>query len=162
MIALNGSFLSGGRKASLYCALLLFIFVSDWSLALSQTVSKKQLRSRTQLFTIDQRLFESFAPDGKPLGGFGESLLYKDEATNSELSNGRIAMDSSDGFFFRFNYPSLIPNPISLWNLPTSQSESTAIQGSFVSVNQILGLIYRRTHGHLHLFLTDNKVPALN
>ena len=50
MIALNGSLLFRGGKAPLYSALLVFIFVSDWSLARSQTVVEKQLRSRAQLF----------------------------------------------------------------------------------------------------------------
>ena len=50
MIALVGFLLRGG-KASLYCVLLVCVFVSEWSITHSQTVSEKQLRSRAQLFS---------------------------------------------------------------------------------------------------------------
>ena len=53
-------------------------------------------------------LFELYGSDGKLLRSFGERLDYKDETANSELSDGRIAPDSSGGFFFSFNYPPLI------------------------------------------------------
>ena len=214
MITLRDSFSFRGGKASLYCTLLICIFVSNWSSARSQTVSEKQLRSRAQLLSanvpvsfperlvvtasgkaflldtelstlftlnkdgslkrmcgsevlsypsdisIDARnniwvlsganskiiklapncelqaqivsqrmplriasntfgelivlngtgpnLFEIYGPDGKLLRGFGQRLDYKDETTNSELSDGRIASDGSGGFFFSFNYPPLI------------------------------------------------------
>lgn len=51
MITLSDSFLSGARKAALYCTLLICIFVINWSPSRSQTVSEKQLRSRAQLFS---------------------------------------------------------------------------------------------------------------
>ena len=53
-------------------------------------------------------LFELYASDGKFLRGFGKRLDYKDEDTNSELSDGHIAVDRAGGFFFSFNYPPLI------------------------------------------------------
>ena len=55
-----------------------------------------------------EHLFEMYGPEGKLLRGFGKRLEYKDETTNSELSDGRIAPDNSGGFFFSFNYPPLI------------------------------------------------------
>lgn len=53
-------------------------------------------------------LFELYGSAGKSLQRFGQRLDYKDEATNAELSDGRIAADRTGGFFFSFNYPPLI------------------------------------------------------
>jgi hypothetical protein len=38
-----------------------------------------------------EHLFELYGSDGKLLRGFGKRLDYKDETTNNELSDGRIA-----------------------------------------------------------------------
>ena len=57
---------------------------------------------------IGEHLFELYGPSGKLLRGFGQRLVYNDETTNQELSDGRIAPDGSGGFFFSFNYPPLI------------------------------------------------------
>lgn len=283
MIALIGNLLSRGGKASLYCALLLCIFVSDWFLARGQIVSEKQLRSRAQLlssevpvsfperlvvtssgkaflldtdlstlFTLNkdgslkrmcgseslaspsdisvdasgniwvlsganskivklapncqpqaqivsrqmplriatntfgelivlngagQHLFELYGPDGKLLRGFGERLDYKDETTNSELSDGRIAADSSGGFFFSFNYPPLIRHYGRSGSLirefkPESEiaieapNISVRKQGNSMVVRaryQILVLdLAADARGRLYLLMSGkNKVPAL-
>lgn len=283
MIALVGSFLSRGRKASSYCGLLVCILVCHWSVARSQIVAEKQLRSRGQLFspqvpmsfpervvvtasgkafvldtdlstlfTLDkdgtlkrmcgsdsvpspsdmsvdakgnvwvlsganskivklgpncrplaqilsrqmplriatntsgelivlngagQHLFELYGPDGKLLRGFGERLDYKDETTNSELSDGRIAADSSGGFFFSFNYPPLIRHYGRNGSLirefkPESDiaieppNISVRKQGTSMVVRsryQILVLdLAADARGHLYLLLSGkNKVPAL-
>ena len=283
MIALIGNLLSRGGKASLYCALLLCIFVSDWFLARGQIVSETQLRSRAQLlnsevpvsfperlvvtssgkaflldtdlstlFTLNkdgslkrmcgseslaspsdisvdasgniwvlsganskivklapncqpqaqivsrqmplriatntfgelivlngagQYLFELYGPDGKLLRGFGQRLDYKDETTNSELSDGRIAADSSGGFFFSFNYPPLIRHygrSGSLIREFKPESE-VAIEAPNISVRkqgnsmvvrsryQILVLdLAADARGRLYLLMSGkNKVPAL-
>ena len=283
MIALIGNLLSRGGKASLCCALLLCIFVSDWFLARGQIVSEKQLRSRAQLlnsevpvsfperlvvtssgkaflldtdlstlFTLNkdgslkrmcgseslaspsdisvdasgniwvlsganskivklapncqpqaqivsrqmpfriatntfgelivlngagQYLFELYGPDGKLLRGFGQRLDYKDETTNSELSDGRIAADSSGGFFFSFNYPPLIRHygrSGSLIREFKPESE-VAIEAPNISVRkqgnsmvvrsryQILVLdLAADARGRLYLLMSGkNKVPAL-
>lgn len=283
MIALNGSFLFRGSKTSLYCALLFFLSVSHWSLANSQTVSEKQLRSRAQLFTSEvpvsfperlvvtasgkaflldtdlstlftldkggnlkrmcgseslaspsdisvdahgnvwvlsgvnskivkltpncqpqgqivsrqmplriatntfgelivlngtgPHLFDLYGPDTKLLRGFGERLDYKDETTNSELSDGRIAADSSGGFFFSFNYPPLIRHYGRNGSLirefkPESDiaieppNISVRKQGNSMVVRsryQILVLdLAADARGHLYILLSGkNKVPAL-
>ena len=283
MIALNGSFLFRGSKASLYCALLFFLFVSDWSLADSQIVSEKQLRSRAQFFTSDvpvsfperlvvtpsgkaflldtdlstlftldksgklkrmcgseslpspsdisvdahgniwvlsgvnskiiklapncqpqgqivsrqmplriatntfgelivlngtgPHLFDLYGPDAKLLRGFGERLDYKNETTNSELSDGRLAADSSGGFFFSFNYPPLIRHYGRNGSLigefkPESDiaieppNISVRKQGNSMVVRsryQILVLdLAADARGHLYILLSGkNKVPAI-
>lgn len=271
------------RQASRYCALLLFIFVTDWSVARSQSVAEKQLRSRAQLFssgvplsfpervvvtssgkaflldtdlstlfTLDrgsslkrmcgseslrspsdisvdtrgnvwvlsgvdskivklspncqsqaqivsrqmplriatntlgelivlngagQHLFEMYGPDGKFLRGFGQRIDYKDATTNSELSDGRIAVDSSGGFFFSFNYPPLIRHYSRSGSLlrefkPESDiaieppNISVRKQGNSMVVRsryQILVLdLASDARGRLYLLLSGkNKVPAL-
>lgn len=283
MIALIGTFLSRGGNALLYCALLVCMFVSEWSVTHSQIVSEKQLRSRAQLlssqvpvsfpervvvtasgrtflldtdlstlFSLDkggnlkrmcgseslsspsdisvdnkgnvwvlsgvnskiakltpscqpqlqivsrqmplriatntfgelivlngagQHLFEVYGPDGKLLRGFGERLDYKDETTNSELSDGRIAVDSSGGFFFSFNYPPLIRYYSRSGSLIRQFKPETDIaieppnisvrkQGNSMVVRsryQILVLdLAADARGNLYLLLSGkNKVPAL-
>lgn len=270
-------------QTSRYCVLLFFILVSDWSLARSQIISEKQLRSRAQLFSsgvqvsfperlvvtasgkaflldtdlstlftldkgsglkqmcgsealrspsdisvdakgnvwvlsgvnskivkldpncqpqtqivsrqmplriatntfgelivlngVGQHLFEIYGPDGKWLRGFGERLDYKDATTNSELSDGRIAVDSSGGFFFSFNYPPLIRHYGRNGSLirefkPESDiaieppNISVRKQGNSMVVRsryQILVLdLAADARGCLYLLLSGkNKVPAL-
>jgi len=124
-----------------------------------------------------QHLFELYGPDGKFLKGFGQRLDYKDETTNSELSDGRIAADSSGGFFFSFNYPPLIRHYGRNGNLisefkPESdividppnvsvrtQGKSTVVRARY----QILVLdMAADARGRLYLLLSGkNKVPAL-
>lgn len=60
------------------------------------------------LNTTGQWLFDLFNADGKLLRSFGERIDYGDEVRTAELNNGSIAPDSSGGFFFSFNYPSLV------------------------------------------------------
>lgn len=282
MIALNGTLLARGDKASLNATVIVCILVSCWSLAPGQAV-EKQLRSRAQLFsaevpvsfperfvvttsgkaylldtdlstlfTLDkdgrlkrlcgseslsspsdisvdgkgniwvlsgahskivklapncqpqaqidsrqmplrvatntfgelivlngagQHLFELYGPDGRLLRGFGQRLDYKDETTNSELSDGRIAPDSSGGFFFSFNYPPLIRHYGRNGNLisefkPESDipieppNVSVRKQGNSMIVRsryQILVLdLAADARGRLYLLLSGkNKVPAL-
>lgn len=109
--------------------------------------------------------------------GFGERLDYKDEATNSELSDGRIAPDNSGGFFFSFNYPPLIRHYGRNGRLirefkPESDiaieppNISVRKQGNSMVVRsryQILVLdLAADARGHLYLLLSGkNKVPAL-
>jgi sugar lactone lactonase YvrE len=124
-----------------------------------------------------QYLFELYGPDGKLLREFGQRLDYKDETTNSELSDGRIAPDSSGGFFFSFNYPPLIRHYGRKGSLisefkPESditidppnvsvrkQGNSTVVRSRY----QILVLdMAADARGRLYLLLSGkNKVPAL-
>lgn len=124
-----------------------------------------------------EHLFEMYGPDGKLLRGFGKRLDYKDETTNSELSDGRIAPDTSGGFFFSFNYPPLIRRyarngnlisefkpeseiPIDLPNVSVrQQGNSTVVRARY----QILVLdMAADARGRLFLLLSGkNKVPAL-
>jgi hypothetical protein len=60
------------------------------------------------LNTTGRWLFDLFSADGKLLRSFGERIDYGDEVTTAELNNGSIAPDSTGGFFFSFNYPSLV------------------------------------------------------
>jgi hypothetical protein len=123
-------------------------------------------------------LFELYGPDGKLLRAFGQRLDYKDETTNSELSDGRIAPDSSGGFFFSFNYPPLIRHYARNGSLigefkPESDvridppNVSVRKQGNATVVRaryQILVLdMAADARGHLYLLLSGkNKVPALS
>ena len=124
-----------------------------------------------------QYLFELYGPDGKLLRGFGQRLDYKDETTNSELSDGRIAADSSGGFFFSFNYPPLIRHYGRSGSLirefkPESEiaieapNISVRKQGNSMVVRsryQILVLdLAADARGRLYLLMSGkNKVPAL-
>ena len=124
-----------------------------------------------------QHLFELYGPDGKLLRSFGQRLDYKDETANSELSDGRIAPDTSGGFFFSFNYPPLIRHYGRGGNLisefkPESDitieppNVSSRTQGNSTVVRaryQILVLdMAADTRGRLYLLLSGkNKVPAL-
>ena len=60
------------------------------------------------LNTTGRSLFDLFSADGKLLRSFGEFTDYGEEITTQELNNGKIAPDSSGGFFFSFNYPPLV------------------------------------------------------
>lgn len=126
---------------------------------------------------VGEHLFELYGPDGKLLRGFGQRLDYKDETTNSELSDGRIAPDNSGGFFFSFNYPPLIRHyarngtlisefkpeseiPIDPPNISVrKQGNSTVVRARY----QILVLdMVADARGRLFLLLSGkNKVPAL-
>jgi hypothetical protein len=126
---------------------------------------------------VGEHLFELYGPDGKLLRGFGKRLDYKDETTNSELSDGRIAPDNSSGFFFSFNYPPLIRHyahngtlisefkpeseiPIDPPNISVrKQGNSTVVRARY----QILVLdMAADARGRLFLLLSGkNKVPAL-
>ncbi|HKR83626.1 MAG TPA: hypothetical protein VJS37_05590 [Terriglobales bacterium] len=126
---------------------------------------------------VGEHLFELYGPDGKLLRGFGKRLEYKDETTNSELSDGRIAPDNSGGFFFSFNYPPLIRHyarngtlisefkpeseiPIDVPNISVrQQGSSTVVRARY----QILVLdMAADARGRLFLLLSGkNKVPAL-
>lgn len=123
-------------------------------------------------------LFELYGPDGKLLRQFGQRIDYKDETTTSELSDGRIAPDSSGGFFFSFNYPPLIRhygrrgNLISEFN-PKSDvtiappNISVRKVGNTLAVKstyQILVLdMTVDSQGRLYLLMSgQNKVPALS
>ena len=122
-------------------------------------------------------LFSLFSTDGRLLRSFGERNDYKDEITNNELSDGRIAVDNSGGFFFSFNYPPLIrhynrngallsefrpesdvaigPPKITVRKL----SNSFAVSARY----QILVLDMATDGNRLYLLLSGkNKVPALN
>lgn len=123
-------------------------------------------------------LFELYGSDGKFLRGFGQRFEYKNETTNAELSDGRIAPDSSGGFFFSFNYPPLIRHYGRNGNLIAEFQPESEVAigppnvtvrklGNSIAVSpryQILVLdmaVDRR--GHLYLLLSGkNKVPALN
>ena len=151
----------------------------------AQIVSRQMpLRIATNTFAelivlngAGQYLFELYGPDGKLLRGFGQRLDYKDETTNSELSDGRIAADSSGGFFFSFNYPPLIRHygrSGSLIREFKPESE-VAIEAPNISVRkqgnsmvvrsryQILVLdLAADARGRLYLLMSGkNKVPAL-
>jgi len=126
---------------------------------------------------VGEHLFELYRPDGKLLRAFGQRLDYKDETTNSELSDGRFAPDNSGGFFFSFNYPPMIRHysrngtlisefkpeseiPIDPPNISVrKQSNSTVVRARY----QILVLdIAVDARGRLFLLLSGkNKVPAL-
>ena len=126
---------------------------------------------------VGQHLFEVYGLDGKLLRGFGERFDYKDETANSELSEGRIAVDSSGGFFFSFNYPPLIRHYGRSGSLirefkPESDiaieppNISARKQGNSMVVRsryQILVLdLAADARGNLYLLLSGkNKVPAL-
>ena len=124
-----------------------------------------------------ENLFETYGADGKFLRGFGKRLDYKDEATNSELSDGRIAADRTGGFFFSFNYPPLIRHYNHQGNLigefkPESDVEigppnvsvrkvgkSTAVRSTYQIL--VLDMTVDR-QGRLYLLLSGkNKIPAL-
>jgi sugar lactone lactonase YvrE len=123
-------------------------------------------------------LFELYGPDGKLLREFGERIDYKDETTNSELSDGRIAPDSSGGFFFSFNYPPLIRHygrrgnlisefkPPSDINIAPPNVSVRKVGNSMVvkSTYQILVLdMAFDGNGRLYLLMSGkNKVPALS
>ncbi len=122
-------------------------------------------------------LFDLYGPDGKLLRTFGKRLDYKDQATNTELSDGHIAPDRSGGFFFSFNYPPLIRHYGRQGNLigefkPESdvaiappdvsvrkQGNSTVVRARY----QILVLdMAVDAQGRLYLLLSGkNRVPAL-
>lgn len=122
-------------------------------------------------------LFDVYSSDGKFLRGFGKRLDYKDETTNSELSDGHIAPDRSGGFFFSFNYPPLIRHYGRQGNLigefkpesdveigPPNMSVRTAGKSTAVrSTYQILVLdITVDRQGRLYLLLSGkNKFQAL-
>jgi hypothetical protein len=126
---------------------------------------------------IGDNLFEVYAADGKVLRGFGKRLDYRDETTNSELSDGHIAPDRSGGFFFSFNYPPLIRHYSRQGNLirefkPESDVEigppnvsvrkvgkSTAVRSTYQIL--VLDMTVDR-QGRLYLLLSGkNKIPAL-
>lgn len=123
-------------------------------------------------------LFEIYGSDGKLLRGFGQRLDYKDQTTNSELSDGRIAPDQSGGFFFSFNYPPLIRHYGRRGNLIaefTPESDvaigppnvSVRKRGNAMTVTssyQILVLdMAADSQGRLYLLLSGkHKIPALN
>lgn len=123
-------------------------------------------------------LFEIYGPDGNFLRGFGQRLDYKDQTTNSELSDGRIAPDRSGGFFFSFNYPPLIRHYGRRGNLiaefkPESEvaiappNVSVRERGNSVTVTstyQILVLdMTIDSRGRLYVLLSGKyKIPALN
>ena len=129
------------------------------------------------LTSVGEHLFELYGPDGKLLRGFGKRLDYKDETTNSELSDGRIAPDNSGGFFFSFNYPPLIRHYARSGNLISEFKPESDVtidppnvtvrkQGNSMVVRaryQILVLdIAADSRGRLFLLLSGkNKVPAL-
>jgi hypothetical protein len=123
-------------------------------------------------------LFDIYRSDGKYLRGFGKKLDYKDQTTNSELSNGRIAPDRSGGFFFSFNYPPLIRHYGRQGNLISEfKPESDVViappnvsvkkRGNAITVissYQILVLdMTVDSQGRLYLLLSGKyKTPALN
>jgi len=126
---------------------------------------------------IGEHLFELYGSDGKLRRGFGQRLDYKDETTNQELSDGRIAPDRSGGFFFSFNYPPLIrqygrsgtlvsefkPESDIVIGPPNvsvrKQGNSTIVSSRY----QILVLdIAADERGRLFILLSGkNKIPAL-
>jgi hypothetical protein len=126
---------------------------------------------------VGEHLLELYGPDGKLLRRFGNRLDYKDEATNRELSDGRIAPDNSGGFFFSFNYPPLIRHYARNGTLisefkPESEihidppNVSVRKQGNATVVRaryQILVLdMVADARGRLFVLLSGkNKVPAL-
>jgi hypothetical protein len=127
---------------------------------------------------VGANLFEIYGPDGNLLRGFGQRLDYKDQTTNSELSDGRIAPDRSGGFFFSFNYPPLIRHYGRRGNLiaefkPESEiaiappNVSVSKRGNAIAVTstyQILVLdMTVDSQGRLYLLLSGKyKIPALN
>ena len=60
------------------------------------------------LNTTGRWLFDLFNTNGKLLRSFGERIDYGEEVTTAELNDGKIAADSTGGFFFSFNYPPLV------------------------------------------------------
>jgi hypothetical protein len=126
---------------------------------------------------IGAHLFELYGPDGKLLRGFGQRLDYKDETTNQELSDGRIAPDRSGGFFFSFNYPPLIRQYRRSGSLigefkpesdivigPPNVSVRKQRNSTIVSTQyQILVLdMAADARGRLYILLSGkNKIPAL-
>ena len=122
-------------------------------------------------------LFEIYAADGKFLRGFGKRLDYREETTNSELSDGHIAPDRTGGFYFSFNYPPLIRHYGRQGNLigefrPESDvdigppnvsvrkvGKSTTVRSTYQIL--VLDLTVDR-QGRLYLLLSGkNKIPAL-
>jgi hypothetical protein len=60
------------------------------------------------LNTTGRWLFDLFNANGKLLRSFGERIDYGEEVKTAELNDGKIAPDSTGGFFFSFNYPPLV------------------------------------------------------
>ncbi|HKG58939.1 MAG TPA: hypothetical protein VKB05_04100 [Pyrinomonadaceae bacterium] len=122
-------------------------------------------------------LFDVYGSDGKFLRGFGKRIDYKDETTNSELSDGHLAPDRAGGFYFSFNYPPLIRHYGRQGNLigefkPESDVEigppnvSARQVGKSIAVRStyqilVLDMTVDR-QGRLYLLLSGkNKIPAL-
>lgn len=167
---------SGGSKMSRLdrkCAAQGEISLSDRALRIAAT-------SVGELIVLNETgktLFSLFSTDGRLLRSFGERNDYKDEITNSELSDGRIAVDNSGGFFFSFNYPPLIRHygrngalisefrPESDVTIAPPNITVRKLSNSFaVSAKyQILVLDMTTDGDRLYLLLSGkNKVPALN
>ncbi|HKG47605.1 MAG TPA: hypothetical protein VKB02_12800 [Pyrinomonadaceae bacterium] len=122
-------------------------------------------------------LFDLYAADGKFLRGFGKRLDYKDEATNSELSDGHLAADRAGGFFFSFNYPPLIRHYGRQGNLirefkpesdveigPPNVSVRNVGKSTVVSSRYQILVLHMTvdSQGRLYLLLSgQNKMPAL-
>jgi hypothetical protein len=92
------------RRFSGRCSLL-----SEFKVSLiAGKIAANALGELIILNTTGRWLFDLFSADGKLLRSFGERIDYGDEVTTAELNNGSIAPDSAGGFFFSFNYPSLV------------------------------------------------------
>lgn len=92
------------RRISRQCAVLGEFKVS----LIAGKIAANALGELIVLNTTGRWLFDLFTADGKLLRSFGERIDYDDETKTEELNNGNIAPDSSGGFFFSFNYPSLV------------------------------------------------------
>lgn len=53
-------------------------------------------------------LFDMYSANGKYLRSFGQRNKYEDSIADAELNDGHLVSDRSGGFFFSFNYPSLV------------------------------------------------------
>lgn len=110
--------------------------------------------------------------------GSGQRFDYMDQTTNSELSDGRIALDRLGGFSFRFNYRLLIRHCGRQGNrIAEFKPESDVViappnvlvrkRGNAITVSssyQILGIdMTAYIQGRLYLLLSRRyKIPALN
>lgn len=92
------------RRLSRQCAV-----ESEFKVPLiAQNITTNTFGELIVLNTTRRFLFDLFSAEGKLLRSFGERIDWGDEIKTQELNDGKIAPDSTGGFFFSFNYPPLV------------------------------------------------------